>query len=279
MWTCNQLDLQRLGSQPIMPKNLPHHCSSGSSQTEPPVGLRSRGSRLDGLDQMWVRKTRGGAPCVGSLSVGVLSFSGHKLLQYIFSRWIWEIGTGHDFPLWLWLLFHDGVGDQGPLHTRDWEPVTIITLQALSLVEKAEPVVQARLHSLFEWGTSGVCEECKMDVKSTWIPTWHLWMDHGLWSLGLFSKTTSSRVGLTQHREIMALRTLTKVGLFYFYHVRRPTWTNNHWNSIWLRAPSHMTSHYTWGSVTTLHETYYYIIFSSSPPPPNSPNFVDYWAY
>ena len=27
----------------------------------------------------------------------------------------------------------------GPLHTRDWQPVTI-TLQALSLVEKAEPV-------------------------------------------------------------------------------------------------------------------------------------------
>ena len=28
----------------------------------------------------------------------------------------------------------------GPFHTRDWEPVTIIALQALSLVEKVEPV-------------------------------------------------------------------------------------------------------------------------------------------
>ena len=26
MWTCNRLDLQRLGSQPVMPKNLPDHC-------------------------------------------------------------------------------------------------------------------------------------------------------------------------------------------------------------------------------------------------------------
>ena len=26
MSTCNWLDLQTLGSQPIMPKNLPHHC-------------------------------------------------------------------------------------------------------------------------------------------------------------------------------------------------------------------------------------------------------------
>jgi hypothetical protein len=26
MSTCNRLDLQTLGSQPIMPKNLPEHC-------------------------------------------------------------------------------------------------------------------------------------------------------------------------------------------------------------------------------------------------------------
>ena len=31
------------------------------------------------------------------------------------------------------------------------------------------------------WGTNGVCE-CKMDVKFTWIPTWH-WLDHVSWSL------------------------------------------------------------------------------------------------
>ena len=27
MSTCNRLDLQTLGSQPVMPKNLPDHCS------------------------------------------------------------------------------------------------------------------------------------------------------------------------------------------------------------------------------------------------------------
>jgi hypothetical protein len=37
------------------------------------------------------------------------------------------------------------------------------------------------------------------------------------------------------------------------YHVWRPAWTNIHWNSIWLRSRPHMTSHYTWGSMTTLH--------------------------
>ena len=38
------------------------------------------------------------------------------------------------------------------------------------------------------------------------------------------------------------------------YHVWRPAWMEIHWNSIRLRARSHMTSHYTWGSVTTLHD-------------------------
>jgi hypothetical protein len=58
-------------------------------------------------------------------------------------------------------------------------------------------------------------------------------------------------VGLTQNRETMALQTLTTV---WFYHVWGPAWIDIHWNSIWLRARSHMTSHYSWGSVTTLHD-------------------------
>ena len=35
-----------------------------------------------------------------------------------------------------------------------------------------------------------------------------------------------------------------------FYDVWGPAWIDIHWNSIWLRAWSHLTSHYTWGSVT-----------------------------
>ena len=38
-----------------------------------------------------------------------------------------------------------------------------------------------------------------------------------------------------------------------FCHVWGPVWIKIKWNSIWLRAQSHMTSHYTWGSVTTKH--------------------------
>ena len=35
-----------------------------------------------------------------------------------------------------------------------------------------------------------------------------------------------------------------------FYHVREPAWIEIPWNNIWLRAWSHVTSHYTWWSVT-----------------------------
>ena len=39
-----------------------------------------------------------------------------------------------------------------------------------------------------------------------------------------------------------------------FYHVWGPTWIDIGWNSIWWRARSPMTSQYTWGFVTTLHD-------------------------
>ena len=41
---------------------------------------------------------------------------------------------------------------------------------------------------MLEGPTEYVCE-CKMDVKSTWILTWHL-MDHVSWLLGIFSKSS-----------------------------------------------------------------------------------------
>ena len=37
-----------------------------------------------------------------------------------------------------------------------------------------------------------------------------------------------------------------------FYHLWELAWIDIHWNNIWLRARSHMASHYTWGSMTTL---------------------------
>ena len=80
----------------------------------------------------------------------------------------------------------------GPLHTRDWEPVTI-TLQALSLVKKkgASPSL---LHTPLEGPTEWVCE-CKTDAKSTCIPMWHR-MEHVSWSPEFFFKYYRLDVGL-----------------------------------------------------------------------------------
>ena len=58
----------------------------------------------------------------------------------------------------------------------------------------------------------------------------------------------------TQNWETMTLRMLTTVGLFYFIIVWGPTWIEIHWNTSWLMARSHMASHYTWESMTTLHD-------------------------
>ena len=42
-----------------------------------------------------------------------------------------------------------------------------------------------------------------------------------------------------------------------FYHMWGPTWIDISWNSIWLRAQSHMISHHTWG--VHYHTTCYWM--------------------
>ena len=97
-----------------------------------------------------------------------------------------------------------------PLHTWDWEPMTI-ALQALSLVEKVEPV-QARFTLRLR------------DQQSTWMQDGRKpYMDSYVASNGSCSmaawilfKNHLSEVDLTwNHRETMALRTLTTVDSFY----------------------------------------------------------------
>ena len=97
-----------------------------------------------------------------------------------------------------------------PLHTRDWEPVTN-TLQALSLVEKAE-LVQVRFTL------------CLRDQRSMWMQAGcKACMDSYMASNRLYFMDTRTiyknhllEVGLTQNRETMALRTLTTIASFYF---------------------------------------------------------------
>ena len=61
-------------------------------------------------------------------------------------------------------------------------------------------------------------------------------------------------VGITQNRTTLTPDAQQHRWFILLYHVQKPTWIEIYRNSIWLRARSHMASHYTWGSVTTLHD-------------------------
>ena len=61
----------------------------------------------------------------------------------------------------------------GPLHTWDWQPMTF-TLQALSLVEKVEPV---KFASHYAWGTNRVYMWVQDGCKVEWI-MFHIHLDY-----------------------------------------------------------------------------------------------------
>ena len=117
----------------------------------------------------------------------------------------------------------------GPLHTRDWGPVTR-PLQALSLVGNAEPV-RVRLPTTLDGPTEYV--NCKMDVKSTGLPTWHE-MDHVSWLLGLFSKPSFGDKSNTKPGDC-GIPNAHNRWFILFNHVWRPAWIDIHWNNIWLK--------------------------------------------
>jgi hypothetical protein len=118
-----------------------------------------------------------------------------------------------------------------------------MTLQATPLVEKAEPVqVHFTLRLRDQW-SMWMQDGCKVYVDSYMTSngscvmlTWTLFKNHPL-----------EVVGLTQNQV-----TMVEPLIYSIYHVWEPTWIEIHWNSIWSKVRSHMASHYTWGSVTTL---------------------------
>ena len=90
------------------------------------------------------------------------------------------------------------------------------------------------------WGIN-IVSECKMDVKSTWIDTWHQ-MDDG--HLNYF-QNPSLGGRLNTSSKTCALWTLIIVNLV---HCMKGKSLKYHLVEAW----SHMTSHYTWESLTTL---------------------------
>ena len=105
--------------------------------------------------------------------------------------------------------------------------------------------------SKFVWRTNWECE-CKMDVKSTWIPT------------------RKPPLGGRRDRRFGDCGTLNAHNRYFipFYHVWSPAWIRIHWNNIWLRAghiwlqttidgpwPHHMMLEVCWDGMWTLRTT------------------------
>jgi hypothetical protein len=114
-----------------------------------------------------------------------------------------------------------------------------ITLQALSLVGKGG--LGPKFASHYPWGTDKV-SECKMGGK--------VYMDSYMASYGsclMLTWTISknpSRGGRPNTK--LGDHSITNVHncwVILIYHVWGPVWIGLHWNNIWLRARSHMTSH------------------------------------
>ena len=137
-----------------------------------------------------------------------------------------------------------------PLHTWEWEPVTI-TLQTLSLVEKADAVQVRFILNLRDQWSKWMQDGCIFYIDSYMASNVSCFMV--TWSLGLFSKAPlwggfhtklGDHVTPNAHNHWFML----------LFRVWRPSWTEIHWNSIRLSTWSHVTSHHTWGSMTTLHD-------------------------
>ena len=120
-----------------------------------------------------------------------------------------------------------------------------ITLQALSLVEKGEPVRVCFTLRLRDQRNMWMQDGCKVYMASNGSCFMATWIFFQQSPLGGRPNTKLGDHGtLNAHNHKLIL----------LYQVWGPTWIDIHWNCIWLRAWSHMTSQDTWGSVTTLHD-------------------------
>jgi hypothetical protein len=125
----------------------------------------------------------------------------------------------------------------GPLHTRDWEPMTI-TLQALSSVEKEE-LVQVRFTlRLRDQQSMWMQDGCKVYMHSYVASNGACFIVH----LDYFQILPLGGRPNTKPRDHGTMNTHNCWFVLY-YHVRWPAWIKIHWNNMWLRAWLHMTSH------------------------------------
>ena len=137
----------------------------------------------------------------------------------------------------------------GSLDTQDWVPVTF-ALQALSLVEKAEPVQVCFTLRLRDQRTKWMQDGCKVymdsymaSIELCFMVTWTIFQKP---PLGGRPNTKPGDHGNPKYHNHCII--------IIFIMYEDLAWIDLYWNSIWLWGQSHMILHYNWGSVTTLHD-------------------------
>ena len=115
----------------------------------------------------------------------------------------------------------------GPLHARDWEPVTLM-LQALWLVEMAELVqvhftrrLRVQRSMCMQDGCKAYMDSYMTSNGSCFMVTWTIFKNH-LLEVGLTTKLGDHGTPNAHNRWFVL-----------FYHAWRPAWIRIHWTSIW----------------------------------------------
>jgi hypothetical protein len=126
-----------------------------------------------------------------------------------------------------------------------------IKLRALSFGGKGG--AGPSLPSHYAWGTNGVCV-CKMDGCKVYVDSYMA--SNG--SCFMVTRINFKQPPLRGRPDPLSgdhdTPNAHNQSLILFYHVWGPGWIKIHWNSIRLRAGRIWLSHYTWGSMTTLHD-------------------------
>jgi hypothetical protein len=148
----------------------------------------------------------------------------------------------------LWDTAESWDWDWRPLHTHDTESPWLLHIKHSDWWKRrsrSKFALQLCLREQSMWMRDG----CKVYIDSYMAPNGSCFMV--TW---IIIKYHHLEVDLTQNKATMALQNLTTIYSIYFILCEDPAWIEIHWNSIWMRIRSHMTSHYTWGFVTALHD-------------------------
>ena len=150
---------------------------------------------------------------------------------------IWHCNL--DWHVWVW---HKG-------------PLTNMRLRAMTIAHSSTLIggrhSRSKYAPHYAWGPMEYICECKVEVKFTWIPTWHRTC-HLPWWLGLFSKTTWRQAHHKPGRSWHSKRSQPLIQSIL--SCVRTHMNKNSLKQHLVEDPVHMTSHYTWGPVSTQHD-------------------------